>query len=129
MAATFHQLSEAELRKPIVTTLTDEERLLMTKTMGQPPSRARFLEKRLTLTMPNIEACHKYIEWYESQSLHDGFALMIEADWRNNFGEQAMRLMVHSMHHLGKPTVRWVFTYSFADETPRNKTSTAAPAA
>ena len=129
MAISFRRLSEAELRKPLVNPMTEEERLLMSRAMGQPPSRSRLLEKHLTLSMPNIEACHDYIEWYEAQGFEDGFALMIEADWRINFGEQAMQSMVNSMHLLGKPTVHWVFTYSFAEETPRGLIATAASAA
>jgi hypothetical protein len=123
--APFQHLTEAELNRPTLVPLTEGEKLVIATTMGKP-EQAMYLEKHMAISMPNVEACHQYIEWYD-ENLHDAgsgtrepFAMMIEEDWLRNYGEQAMREMVRSMFFKGKPTVHWVFVYNFVNDMPDN---------
>jgi len=115
--APFQQLTEAELSRPTLVPLTEGEKLVIATTMGKP-EKARFLEKHMALSMPNLEACHQYIEWYDANAHDQQFAMMIEEDWVRNYGEEAMRAMVRSMFFKGKPTVHWVFVYNFTNDMP-----------
>ena len=117
--APFQQLTEAELNRPTLVPLTEGEKLVIATTMGKP-EQARFLEKHMAISMPNLEACHQYIEWYDENAHDQQFAMMIEEDWVRNYGEQAMRDMVRSMFFKGKPTVHWVFVYNFVNDMPDN---------
>ena len=117
--APFQPLTEAELNRPTLVPLTEGEKLVIATAMGKP-EHARHLEKHMAISMPNVEACHQYIEWY-SENLHEEpFAMMIEEDWLHTYGEQAMREMVRSMFFEGKPTVHWVFCYNFVNDMPDN---------
>ena len=117
----FQRLTASELNKPIVIPLTKNEKQLMTARMGKPKHHAKFLEKRAALSMPNLEACHQRIEWYEAQGHDDQIALMIEENWIATYGEEAMRAMVRSMFFQGKPTAHWVFVFSFDYDTSNNQ--------
>ena len=117
--APFQHLTEAELNRPTLVPLTEGEKLMIATTLGKP-EQARFLEKHMALSMPNLEACHQYIEWYDEHAHDQQFAMMIEEDWVRNYGEQAMRDMVRSMFFEGKPTVHWVFVYNFVNDMPDN---------
>ena len=114
----FRRLTEAELNRPTLIPLAQNEKQLITRTLGKPPDRARFLEKHMALSVPNLEARRQYIEWYDAHDRDDQFAMMIEAYWVNNYAEEAMGAMVSSMFFQGKPTVRWVFIYNFVDNVP-----------
>lgn len=82
---------------------------------GRSAAQTERLVRTPALSLPELPVAREYLEWF-TRAAGDrvpSFGICVENldEWRTQYGEGALRDMLHSLLHLGRPTCHWVFMH------------------
>ena len=85
------------------------------KRSGRTAEETHRLVRTPALSLPEIPVAGEYLQWF-TRAVGDSvptYRICVENldEWRSQYGEGALRDMLHSLLHLGRPTCHWVFMH------------------